>query len=50
MEQKPVYVEPGPPIAPAPKYQKLMAETVEVKKSIGTDRANEKKWTDLNKK
>ena len=33
LEQKPVYFEPGHHTAPAPKYQKLMAETVKVIKN-----------------
>ena len=49
MEQKPVYFEPSPPIAPAPKYQKLIAGTVEVKKQISTDRAEGKRM-DVSKK
>ena len=43
LEQKPVYFEPDPPIAPAPKYRKLVTETVEVKHQSGTDRADGKK-------
>ena len=35
--------EPDPPIAPAPKYRKLVTETVEVKHQSGIDRADGKK-------